>query len=187
MVAIGANFLKGKSGIGRKRLPSGHVAFLDDQKSLCLAIRDLYAYAIQSCPVKPMQAVVFRVVGESEIHAINYKIQTLLGMDGFSANCRSFCPSAEQFHIIDSEHIAHAFNRHSDGGTERRHGHIPIGVRDFELIPEVVRPKYITEFSMRGNLPRIIYGREYGSEQLIVVQELRGNYGLTFKTVYRKK
>jgi hypothetical protein len=187
IIAIGDAFQSGKQRIGRDRLPANTVAFLDDPGSLCLAIRDLHAYAIQSAPVKPPHTIVFRVVESAERDAVNHRIKTELGIANFLQHSEMFCPRLGQWHLLDSEHFSHAHNRHSHGGEERRHGHLPIVVADFEQIPSLIDPRNIEEFSTRGDSPRIIYRAQRVNEIFIVVVELCRRRGMIFKTLYKQK
>jgi hypothetical protein len=185
IIPIGENFRKGKDRIGRYRLPQGSIAFLDNHPLLCLAMRDLHAYAMQPIQVKPRHTIIFRVVDAIERDRIIKKTHEILGIGSDIA--ANFIPRIRQYHLIDSEHVAHICNRHGDPHVERTRGHAHISVSDFDLMPGVVDPRNIQNFEMNGESRRIVYERQYGNEKIVVVQELLENRGMSVKTMYRKR
>jgi len=185
ILQIGPNFLSGRTRIGRSRLSPGIFSHLD-QAGWRLAIRDLHAYAVQGATQKQLYGIAFRVVEAAERDAINYKIQELLGVKDFAANSQLFCPPEGHLHIVDSEHVAHVCNRHSDLIAEQRRGSVAIVAEDFERIIEVVSPKNIGEFSMERGIARIIYSKEFELARMVVIEELRTR-SVAFKTMYKPK
>jgi len=173
--------------IGRERLPSGYLAFLEDPDLCQLAIQDLHAYAVMTPKDRQLRGMVYRLVDAAERDRVNYRLQSVFGVPAFASKSELFCPAVGFGHVIDSEHIAHACNRHSDQATERGHGHIAIQCSDFQLIPEVTKAVHIVNFQMSGTSPRIIYSKSYERFELVVVEELRRRIGLVLKTIYKQK
>ncbi len=163
------------------------LAHLEDSDSLARAIRDLHAYAVQRTSDKTKYAIVYRVVTEQDRDAVNHKLQNLFGVTRFAAASADYCPPVGHYHMIDSEHIAHVCNRHSDRDVEHKRGHLPVAASDFEMVPVAVSPKNIQEFQMSGDLPRIIYSMDTELARLIVVEEFSRKRGLIFKTAYKQK
>jgi len=172
--------------IGRKRLPPGIVAVLDDPEGLRAAIRELHSYAKQNRgPGRPRRGIVFRVVEEWEYHAIRHKLADLFGPKYVSVNESLYSVPVGFLHFLDDSFVSHACNRHAVAEGARHHLVLTPG--DFERIPDVVNPRHIREFSMSKGMPRIVYEREYDGMSLVVVEEVQSKAGLTVKTAYRKK
>jgi hypothetical protein len=85
---------------------------------------------------------------------------------------------------MDDSVTSHACNRHAS--TEGARHHLLLTREDFQRIPEVVQPRYIREFTMARNMPRIVYEREYDDFALVVIQEIQKSAGLAVKTAYRR-
>jgi hypothetical protein len=183
---MGPHFEKGAKKIGRERLPIGRVAILNDPQTLVAAISELLAWATKPDPKQTLSAV-YRVSSEGECQAYMYKLREIHGVENYITNIQRFALPARRWHIIDSEHIAHAMNRHSDQRVERKHGHLPITREDVFRIPEITDPRNIVSFEQDGaRLPRIVYELRDEAGVLVAVQELRAKSGLIFKTLYRR-
>jgi hypothetical protein len=184
---VGPNFDKGVRRIGRRRLPAGFVAILDDPETLRLAIRELHEYAVSGTKVGK-RGIVFRVVTSQERQAILFKLQNLLGIENFTKSSATFHISEGHWHAIDSEHVTHVINRHGDLEAEQnRHGHLPITIEDFQLLPQLVDPRNIVQFFPEERFPRMKYRREVSDRTLILIQEIRVKDGIVMKTLYREK
>lgn len=183
---VGPNFDKGVTRIGRRRLPAGFVAILDDPQTLRLAIRELHAYAVGGSRFGK-RGIVFRVVSSEERQAILFKLQNLLGIENFTENSATYYIPEGFWHVIDCEHVRHVSNRHGDEEAERERGHLAIELEDIEHIPQLVDPRNICEFSVIDQMPRIKYRREYKGRTLVLVQEIRARVGVSLKTLYREQ
>lgn len=151
---VGPNFDAGATRIGRRRLPAALVAILDDRRTLQLALRELHAYAIAGSPFG-RRGIVFRVNSAAEHQAILYKLQNLLGVENFGDNSSIYRVREGHWHLIDSEHIRHIYNRHGDAAAERGRGHLAIAIEDFDRLPDLIDARNICEFSVEGGMPRI--------------------------------
>jgi len=99
-----------------------------------------------------------------------------------------FCPAIGHLHILDSEHVSHLCNRHADIDSKSPKRRYPISLAEIEMIPQIVLPKNIAEFSKKGRSPRIIYRREVTGGTLVAVEEVRHGRGhAVLKTLYRQK
>jgi hypothetical protein len=182
---VGPNFDKGVTRIGRRRLPAGFVALLDDPEALRLAIRELHGYAISGAKFGK-RGIIFRLITSQERQAILFKLQNLLGIDEFTRNSATFHIREGHWHAIDSEHLIHVCNRHIDPELER-HGHPALVIEDTETIPKLIDPRNIYEFASDDALPRIKYRREVADRVYILVEEIRAKSGIVLKTFYREK
>lgn len=183
---VGPNFDAGVIRIGRRRLPTGVVAILDDRRTLQLAIREMHAYAIAGSRFG-RRGVVFRVISAAEHQAIMYKLQNLLGMEDFGDNSSIYRVREGHWHLIDSEHIRHIYNRHGDAAGEWARGHLAITIDDFDRLPDLIDARNICEFSVEDGMPRIKCRREFTDRTLVLVQEIRTREGVIVKTMYREK
>jgi hypothetical protein len=185
---MGPNFQSGATRIGRRRLPRRYAAILDDHDVLLGALDELHQYALAAPEGVPREkhAIIFRVVDTSEVNRFNFKLQELLGAANLMDSAAIYSVRVGHWHVVDSEHVAHAYMRHSDAEREAKHGHLPITVFDLKRIPEVVLPRCIQELSVSKGTPRIVYRRRYGDGELSVVEEIRSRE-LAVKTVYKQK
>ena len=183
---IGPNFDRGKSRIGRERLPAGYVTILDADR-LRLAIGELYAAANQTtAPAR--HGIVFRVVTSEDRQAIHWRLQALLGVDQFLDNAGIFRIEPGYWYVLDTDAIRHACNRHTDEGLEARHGHAALSPEDFTHIPRIVDPRNISEFRVAKATPRIAFSGIVPGGVLVVVCEVQsGRKMLTVKTAYKQR
>lgn len=186
---IGPNFQKGQTRIGRERLPDGFVALVRDQATLRLAIAELHDHvsAGNPSPYPKGFGIIFRIASSGECEGVRQQVHRVFGPSAFLEHVEIFGVTPGQWHLLDNEHIAHSCNRHSDAQIEAKCGHVPIGVADFQRIPDVVNPLNIVEFRKKGDSPRIAYARQYDDGRLIVVEEIQRKRGLVFKTMYKQK
>jgi hypothetical protein len=173
--------------IGRKRLPPGLVAILDDPVTLDAAIGELHEYAIGNRePDRPRRGVVFRVVQVRECEAIVQKLWNYFGLKDAAGSAELFSVALGHMHVMDDSAISHASNRH--GAKEGELDHLSLTVSDFMRIPEVVNPRHIVEFSVAKGTPRIVYRKAYDRHVLAVGQELQMKAGMiAIKTAYKHK
>jgi hypothetical protein len=183
-LSVGPHFASGKTSIGRTRLPSGLVAITDAQ-ILRAAIAELHDYANNNrVPNRPRRGIVYREVEQWEFDALQNKLFTFYGekrLDELSL----FRFTVGHHHIIDDSTVSHACNRHAI--TEGAQPHLLLTLADFQLIPEVVNPRYIGSFSVTKDKPRIVYERELNGQTLVVVEEVRLRAGFAAKTAYKKR
>ena len=151
-------------------------------------MKDLYTYSTEKREIvsQPMLAIAFRVVNQNERDGINRRIQDLIGIRQFAENSALFCPPPGLPHTIDSEHVAHAYNRHADQAPGDDNKQRSIRFTDFLDIPDVVDPRNIKELAVTRGSPRIIYSKKIESDFLVVVEEIRRR-AIVFKTMYRSK
>lgn len=188
MIDVGPNFSEGQRRIGRERLRYGLVAILGDPELFAAAMAELHGYAMAGAASdKPRRGIVFRQVTPGERQAIHYKLQELLGVGDFAANAEVFDVASARWHSIDDDHIAHVMNRHGRAGEERLRGQVEVTLDDLIEIPAVLDPRNITEFSVVGGMPRIVYRRAFAAHDLVVVEEIRSRDGLAVKTLYKPK
>ncbi len=178
-------FKNASDSIGRRRLPSGLVAVLDDPESLSLAIAQLHEYATRNRESnRHRQGVVFRVVQAWESQAIRHKLYDYTGSKNISTYDAIFAVPLGHLHVLDDSLISHACNRHAAAETNPD---LVMNLVDFQRIPEVIDPRHITEFSVVKEMPRIVYQKEYTNGWLVVVEEIQAIAGLSVKTIYKKK
>jgi hypothetical protein len=183
---LGPHFDGAPTSIGRRRLPVGLVAILDDARRLSGAIRELHAYAVHNRePSRPRRGIVFRVVEEWERAAVGHKLRNTYRPNEIAQQEQSFAIRLGQLHIIDDSLISHACNRHAS--SESEHAHLRLTIDDIERIPTTVDPRNITEFTMIRELPRIIYEKSFDNGTIVVVEEIQIKAGLAVKTAYKKK
>ena len=183
---MSAWFPSGITKLGRRRLPEGLVAILDDRVALGAAIVQLHEYANQDrTPGRPRRGIIYRVVEAWESQATRHKLYELCGNKKAPAHEAVFTFPCGHYHLIDDCGVSHACNRHAI--AEAAHPHLVLTVEDFVRIPEIVDPRHIVEFSITRGVPRIIYEREYDGRVLVVVEELQARAGLVVKTAYRRK
>jgi hypothetical protein len=184
---MGSYFNTAATMIGRKRLPPGLVAILDDQMALGAAIGELHEYAIANRePDRPRRGIVFRVVQVWECEAIVQKLWNYFGLKDAAANADLFSLALGHMHVIDDSAMSHASNRH--GAKHGKLDHLSLTVTDFMKIPDVVNPRHIVEFSVAKGTPRIVYRKAYDRHVLTVVQELQMKAGMiAIKTAYKHK
>lgn len=183
---MGPHFQKGATRIGRDRLPPNHVAILDDPKTLIGAIRELWDYAGAPGPKVPYK-IVFRICTDGERDAYHHQLLNLEGAEHFAESINRFGLPTRRWHIIDSEHIAHARIRHSNPLTESAHGHVPVTLDDLCCVPEAISPRNIVSFEYAPAQPRVVYHLQRSDGLLVVVQELRAKTGMVFKTAYKRR
>jgi len=152
---MGPCFAAGETRIGRTRLPAGLVAILTNTMQLRCAIAELHHYATTvRAPDRPRRGIVYRIVENWEVDALGHKLRNFYGskLEEVEAD---FPFLAGHFHLLDDSTISHACNRHAI--AEGAHPHQLLEVGDFHLIPEVVDPRNIVEFSVSKNMPRVVY------------------------------
>ncbi|MGD0771052.1 MAG: hypothetical protein ABSB42_22940 [Tepidisphaeraceae bacterium] len=182
---MGPSFEKGLRTVGRRRLPDGVVAILDDHETLRAAIRELHAYAIQNrSRSRQRRAIIFRVVNAGERQAFLAKLSQFFGPKNLSIQESIYGFEVGHFHFVDDSFMSHVTSRHS---IETVPGHVAVTVDDLVCIPEIVNPKWIVNFRFIKKMPRIIYERRYDRSTIVVVQEIQANAGLSVKTIYKKK
>jgi hypothetical protein len=184
---MGPNFKKGVTRIGRERLPRGFVAILGDLHSLQAAISELYDYVIRGCPHR-RAGIVFRVVSPGERTAYVQRLQRVLGVDRYNALPASAWRDVERhWHLIDSDHIAHIVNRHTDPEAEEQLGHVAVTPQDLLRIPDVINPRNLTGLRVVRGMTRLAYSMEIPDGRLVAVEELRAKGCLALKTLYKQK
>jgi phage-Barnase-EndoU-ColicinE5/D-RelE like nuclease3 len=185
-ISMGPHFNAAPTTIARKRLPAGLVAILNNPGVLCAAIAELHAYAnTNRMNDRPRRGIVFRVIEEWERRSIVHKLWNFFGTKNAPENEHKFNVPIGHMHTIDDSAVSHACNRH--GLMEGKNQHLVLTVLDFQRIPEVVNPRYISEFSVAKGMPRMVYRKQYDGFTLVVVQELQQQTGLLIKTVYKQK
>jgi hypothetical protein len=185
---MGPNFYLGVTSLGRNRLPPNCVAILDDPALLAAALAELHAYAVTPSVglAKTRYSIIFRIVDDRELNGFHHKLRTLLDPVRFMDNAALYGVAAGQWHMIDSDHLTHVCNRHTEENREKQRGHVAVTAPDFQRIPDVIATGNITEFAQTQGRPRIIYRKRYPDGELTVIQEIRSK-GMTFKTMYKKK
>jgi hypothetical protein len=182
---LGPNYEKGLRTLGRRRLPAGVVAILDDPETLRAAIRELYAYAVHDrSKDRARRGIVFRVVNTQERHAYISKLADFFGAKNLSTREAVYGVPLGHFHIIDDSFISHVIARHS---TEMSPGHLAVSVDDFTRLPEIISPARIVEFQLEKGMPRVTYERRYDDGTFWVVEEVQAHAGLSAKTMYKNK
>jgi hypothetical protein len=90
--------------------------------------------------------------------------------------------------ILDKSSIIHAYNTHGNRKVEAKRGQIAITKEDFELIPEIVKTKNISnsEKSKNGSVC-IIYETVIGDTYYYVEEIRTGKKHLCLKTMYKRK
>jgi hypothetical protein len=185
---MGPNFDKGKTRIGRERLPPGIVAILDDQEMLRGAILELLAYATDVHTAEKMRrGIVYRLVSDAERQAITYKLQDFFGMKRFLPEERTYTVPTGHWHFMDDRAVSHANTRHGIVETGSSAGHLALAPLDFCQVPSVVHSRNIVEFCVTKGMPRIVYEQAFDEGTLRVVEEIQAQAGLAFKTCYRKR
>jgi hypothetical protein len=182
---LGPNFEKGLRRIGRRRLPAGLVAILDDQVTLRAAIRELYEYANnQRSATRPRRGIIFRVVSAGERQAFIGKLEQFFGTKNLSGQESVYGVPIGLWHLIDDSFMSHVVARHS---TETDATLVPVTLDDLVLIPDLINPRWIREFAFTKKMPRVVYETRHGESTVVIVQEIHTNVGLAVKTIYRKK
>ncbi len=94
-------------------------------------------------------------------------------------------------HVMETNAIKHALNRHGDEKAETNYGQVAITKDDFELIPEII---YSPDEVVAGgkakqtNLDTIKYKKTFDDGTTYVVEEVRKRRNkLAFKTMYKVK
>lgn len=172
--------------IGRRRLPAGLIAVLNNAAMLRAAIEELHTYANGNREAgRPRRGLVFRVVEAWEQEAFVQKLHNLYGSKHPWCREGKFFIPLGHLHIIDDSLMSHACNRHAI--TEGTHPHLILSIDDFRRIPEVVNPRNIVEFAFEKGMPRVIYEKAYEQKVLVVVQEIQASAGLAVRTAYKKR
>jgi hypothetical protein len=180
------NYRKGEVKIGRERLPVGCVAILNDADLARLAIGELCTYAIDGRgKAQQRLSIVFRICEDVERQRLVYRMHQIHGVDWCNAN--GLPMPCRRWHIVDSEHLLHICNRHSDALIEQRHGQLPITPEDISRILDIVQPSNVVEFVApgRGGCPRIVYEKVCDTGQITLVQEVQARTGFVVKTMYK--
>jgi len=137
--------------MGRRRLPDGFVAILDDQETLRGAIRELHAYSIQNrSPNRPRRGIIFRIVTDVERQAFLTKLERIFGPRNLSSQESIYGYPVGHFHFLDDSFMSHVTNRHS---IESAAGHIAVGLDDLLQIPHIVNPRWIANFACIKQMP----------------------------------
>jgi hypothetical protein len=182
---LGPTFEKGLRTLGRRRLPAGVVAILDDPETLRGAIRELYDYALNDrSPTRSRRAIIFRVVSPGERHAYISKLEQFFGAKNLSSQESVYGVPVGYWHIIDDSFVSHVVARHF---AEPEPSLLPVGAEDLTLVPELINPRWISEFAFTKKMPRVVYERKYEHSSIVVVQEIQARLGLNVKTIYKKK
>ena len=84
---------------------------------------------------------------------------------------------------IDSQHLAHALNRHGNEQTEASRGQIPINIDDIVNYENIIKTSHIRE--TQGN--KIIYKKQVNGHFVVVEEVLTGKNKLEFVTMWKAK
>lgn len=183
---MGPYFDSASTRIGRKRLPPGLVAMIEDPFVLREGIRELHEYATTNRqPNRPRRGIVFRVVEAWEQHAIMQRVCAYFGQKLLARYGSRFAVRVGDVHVVDDSVVSHAFNRHAiEEGAHQ--SHLGLMLEDFQRIPEVVDPRYIAKFTETRGMPRIVYERAYERFVIVVIEEIRAKAGVVVKTAYKR-
>ena len=186
---MGPNWERADRRLGKRRLPQGYVAVLNNDDLLGRVIGELHGHAMTEAAAGPSPVgVLFRQVTAGERERIGYRLVDQFGPSRLLEASAVFGVEEGYHYVVNSRGIAHAFNRHSDPTVERLHGQLPLDLADLTRVPQAVQPRNIVAFSEAKGMPRIVYEDRSTGSTLVVVLEIQGSRKwLMMKTAYKRK
>jgi hypothetical protein len=127
--------------------------------------------------------LIFRVVNDGERSAINFQVQRLL--NDVTVTCGNLLGFR---HLLDVDHLAHIWKRHSQTGVGLDPGHLPLSLSDLLRLPAIVQPRNITKYTVAKGMARLVFEKHYEDGHVVAVEELRPTRReLIVKTLYKQK
>ena len=186
---MGPHFERADKRIGKRRLPTGYVAVLNDDATLVRVLAELHAYSLSSAGVNlPPAGVLFRHVGTGEKERVVHRLIELFAAAKLMDQSATAGLDETYHYVINSRGMTQAWNRHSDPVGERQHGQKPLDPSDGARVPQAIQARNIVAFGVVNGTPRVVYESRSDSGTLVVVVEIQhGRKWLAMTTAFKRK